>query len=70
MNLKLFGILATGLFFMFLSVAVAQQNITISGSGLGDVMIYRNLRPGYEYTVNTNYAAHSRIAAVAWTASG
>jgi hypothetical protein len=33
-------------------------------------MIYRNLRPGYEYTVNTNYANHPRIAAVAWTASG
>lgn len=55
---------------MLLNVVVAQQSITISGSGLGDVMIYRNLRPGYEYTVNTNYAAHPRIAAVAWTASG
>lgn len=69
MNLKLFKILTTGIVSMLLSVAVAQQSITISGNDLVDVMIYRNLKPGYEYTVNTNYVNHPRIAAVAWTAS-
>jgi hypothetical protein len=69
MNPQLIKSFVTGMFSMLLSVAVAQQSITITRSGLGDVMLYRNLRPGYEYTVNTNYGNHPRIAAVAWTAS-
>ena len=70
MNLKVFRIIAMGIVSLLLNIAFAQQSITISGVDLGDAMIYRNLKPGYEYTVNTNYAHHSRIAAVAWTASG
>ena len=70
MNLKVFKILATGMVSMLLNVAVAQQSITIAGNDIQDALIYRNTRPGYEYTLNTNYGNHPRTGAVAWTNSG
>jgi hypothetical protein len=70
MNLRLFKIFATAIVSMLLNMAVAQQNITISGNDIHDAMIYNNARPGYEYTLNSNYGSHPRIAAVAWTNSG
>ena len=63
-------ILTTGLCSLLLNICFAQQTITITGNDLQDAMLYRNLRPGYEYTYNTNYGNHPRIAAVAWSASG
>jgi hypothetical protein len=70
MNLTLFKMFATGMVSMLLNLAVAQQNITISGNDVHEAMIYNNTRPGYEYTRDANYGSHPRIAAVAWTNSG
>lgn len=46
----------------------AQQTVTITGSDLTDVMLFRNL--GNAQSANTNYSTYPRITATAWTSSG
>ena len=70
MSIKILRILTTGLCSLLLNICFAQQTITITGNDIQDAILYRNLKPGYEYTYNTNYGNHPRIAAVAWSASG